>query len=140
MDYLFFSTIKDSGVRYLVVSYDIACQWHKNLWRRMHEVFPTEYRIHRGQMYVIFLVPKFHLPAHIEACNLAFSFNLTKGVARTDGEAPERVWSETNALAYSTREMTPGHRRDTIDDHFNDYNHRKIIRLGKVASSFWMQC
>ncbi|KAF8198417.1 hypothetical protein BJ912DRAFT_1020430 [Pholiota molesta] len=33
---------------------------------------------------------KFHLPAHIAECNLNFSFNLTKHVGRTDGEAPEQ--------------------------------------------------
>jgi len=38
------------------------------------------------------LVPKFHLPAYVEECNLQFSFNLTKGVGRTDSEAPERGW------------------------------------------------
>ena len=81
---------------------------------------------------VLFLVPKFHLPAHVEACNLQFSFNLTKGVGRTDGEAPERGWANINPAAQSTKEMGPGSRRDTLDDHFGDWNWKKMIKLGKV--------
>jgi hypothetical protein len=80
-----------------------------------------------------FLVPKFHLLAHIEVCNLKFSFHLTRDVGQTDGEAPERGWANANPLARSTREMGPGARRDTLDDHFNDWNHKKIIVLGKLT-------
>ncbi|KAG5223204.1 CxC2 domain-containing protein [Salix suchowensis] len=40
---------------------------------------------------VTFLVPKFHLPAHIMACQSSFSFNYTRGVGRTDGEAQSEV-------------------------------------------------
>ncbi|PBK98144.1 hypothetical protein ARMGADRAFT_920338 [Armillaria gallica] len=39
-------------------------------------------------------------------------------------------WAATNALAVSTKEMGPGAHRDTLDDHFGDYNQwRKIIIL-----------
>ncbi|KAF9466857.1 hypothetical protein BDZ94DRAFT_1157101, partial [Collybia nuda] len=64
-------------------------------------------------------------------CNLQFSFNLTKGVGRTDGEAPERGWANINPIAQSTKEMGPGSRRDTIDDHFNDWNWKKTISFGE---------
>ncbi|KAK0436074.1 uncharacterized protein EV420DRAFT_1652703 [Desarmillaria tabescens] len=50
-------------------------------------------------------------------------------VGRTDGEAPEHGWAATNALAASTKEMGPGTHRDTLDDHFGDYNWRKVIIL-----------
>jgi hypothetical protein len=78
------------------------------------------------------LVPKFHLPAHIAACRIKYSSNFTPGVGRTDGEAPERAWNETNPLATSTREMGPGSRRDVLDFHFGDYNWWKVTSLGKV--------
>ncbi|KAJ6500304.1 hypothetical protein DFH09DRAFT_1375882 [Mycena vulgaris] len=67
---------------------------------------------------------------HIEACNILFSFHLTRYVGMTDGEAPERGWSNLNPLATSTAEMGPGMRRDTINDAFNDWNHKKIIGFG----------
>ncbi|KAJ7744840.1 hypothetical protein B0H14DRAFT_2637253 [Mycena olivaceomarginata] len=46
--------------------------------------------------------------------------------------APERGWADANPLARSTKEMGPGFRRDTMDNHFNDWNHKKIIALGYV--------
>ncbi|KAJ7209387.1 hypothetical protein B0H12DRAFT_1033950, partial [Mycena haematopus] len=130
MDYIFFRSIAGSPLRRFFVSYDIACQWHINIWTRMEEYDDADITIDGEGKFMTFLVPKFHLPAHIEACNLKFSFNLTRDVGQTDGEAPERGWANANPLARSTKEMGPGFRRDTIDDHFNDWNHKKIIALG----------
>jgi len=112
-----------------VVSYDIACQWHVNLLDRM-EIMPEFLRLSPTIEAIMYLILKFHLPAHIKKCNLLFSFNLTPGVGRTDGEAPERGWSDINPVAQSTKEMGPGSRRDTLDDHFNDWNWKKIINFG----------
>ncbi|KAF7968555.1 hypothetical protein HWV62_30143 [Athelia sp. TMB] len=81
---------------------------------------------------LIFLIPKFHLPAHIAKCQTAYSFNFCRGVGRTDGEAPERGWSFIDPLASSTKEMGPASYRETIDDHFGDWNHRRIIGLGRL--------
>jgi hypothetical protein len=99
------------------------------------KIFPHEEVRLNNIKYIRFLVPKFHLLSHVEACNLAFSFNLTKGVGRTDGEAPERGWANINPAAQSTKEMGPGTRRDTLDDHFGDWNWKKIIKLGKIFVS-----
>ncbi|KAJ7739347.1 hypothetical protein B0H16DRAFT_1465303 [Mycena metata] len=131
MDYMFFKSIAGSELQRFFVSYDIACQWHKNIWSRMEDYSPEIHYLPTGK-FMSFLVPKFHLPAHIEACNLRFSFNLTRDVGQTDGEAPERGWANANPLASSTREMGPGARRDALDDHFNDWNYKKIITLGRV--------
>ncbi|KAJ7434610.1 hypothetical protein B0H11DRAFT_1757333, partial [Mycena galericulata] len=132
MDYIFFIGLAGSEVSDLFVSYDIACQCHKNIWERM-KTFDRGVQFHNGKKYCVFLIPKFHLPAHIEACNILFSFHLTRYVGMTDGEAPERGWSALNPLARSTGEMGPGMRRDTINDAFNDSNHKKIIGLGAWA-------
>ena len=95
------------------------------------KIFPQDEVLSNSVKYIRFLVPKFHLPAHVEACNLAYSFNLTKGVGRTDGEAPERGWANINPAAQSTKEMGPGSRRDTLDDHFGDWNWKKITKMGE---------
>jgi hypothetical protein len=50
-----------------------------------------------------------------------------------DGKAPEWGWAVTNAVANSTKEMGPGSRCDTLDDHFGDYNWRKVLLMGKSA-------
>ncbi|KAF7982027.1 hypothetical protein HWV62_30280 [Athelia sp. TMB] len=91
--------------------------------------FPEEYWIDFSRVDWVYLVPKFHLPAHVARCQTAFSFNFTRFVGRTDGEAPERGWADINAVAGSTQEMGPGSRRDTLDDHFGDWNHRKIVAM-----------
>lgn len=130
MDYLFFSSLADTEFDRLVMSYDIACQWSVNLWDRMLS-YPHRIQIGQEGKIIIFLVPKFHLPAHIAACQTAFSFNLTRGVGRTDGEAPERGWANINPVSAQTKQMGPASRRETIDDHFGDWNHRKVLGFGK---------
>ncbi|KAJ7885134.1 hypothetical protein B0H14DRAFT_3082330 [Mycena olivaceomarginata] len=134
MDYMLWKSLKnDDEIIQLFISYDIVCQWSKNIWRRLAQYNP-ELRQSAGNpkdRYYVWLIPKFHLPAHIEACNILFSFNLTPYVGQTDGEAPERGWANANPLATSTKEMGPGARRDALDDHFNDWNHKKIVGLGK---------
>lgn len=130
MDYLFFSSVADAQFDRLVMSYDIACQWSVHLWERM-SAYPHRLHINAEGKFIIFLVPKFHLPAHIAACQTAFSFNLTRGVGRTDGEAPERGWANINPVAAQTKQMGPASRRETIDDHFGDWNHQKVLGFGK---------
>ncbi|KAF8069148.1 hypothetical protein FPV67DRAFT_1448949 [Lyophyllum atratum] len=129
MDYLFYRSLFTSKVKFIYVSYDIACQWSINLQHRMFKM-DHEFFMYNGRTFVKFLVPKFHLPAHVSGCCNRFSFNLTIGVGRTDGEAPERGWAEVNPLAASTKEMGPGSRRDTLDAHFGDYNWRKVVGMG----------
>ncbi|KAJ6452171.1 hypothetical protein C8R47DRAFT_1083819 [Mycena vitilis] len=118
MDYIFLGSIASSPLVRLFVSYDIACQWHLNIWTRMFEYENTTLTI-AGVKYFSWLVPKFHLPAHIEACNL-------KRTAKHQSVGG----ANANPLAGSTKEMGPGSRRDTLDDHFNDWNYKKIIALG----------
>lgn len=137
MDYLFLSSMQSSSdIMALNISYDIACQWSKHLWTRM-SAFPHQYHIKHHEKSIVFLVPKFHLPAHIAKCQTSFSFNFIKGVGRTDGEAPERGWADINPIATSTREMGPGSRRDTLDDHFNDWNWKKICAMGEFLASHY---
>ena len=108
MDYLFFSAIHNNSIKVFNVSYDIACQWMRHLWRRM-ETLPHPLHLPYQDRKVMPFIPKFHLPAHIAECQWRYLFNYIKGAARTDGEAPERAWSTLNAVASSTKEMGPGH-------------------------------
>ncbi|KAG6836119.1 hypothetical protein H0H93_011191 [Arthromyces matolae] len=143
MDYLVLLGLKDTEIEILKVSYDIVCQWHVLLREQMMS-YPHHLHLGASIKHITFLVPKFHLAAHIEACNLLFSFRLANGVGRTDGEAPERGWANINLIAQSTKEMGPGSRRDTIDDFFNDSNWKKTTKFGpqmlkkirEAASSF----
>ncbi|KAJ6447694.1 hypothetical protein C8R45DRAFT_948402 [Mycena sanguinolenta] len=100
MDYMLWKSLDgyDDLVQ-LIVSYDIVCQWSINIWVRLARYKPElRERAGTGYRYWVWLIPKFHLPAHIEACNILYSFNLTPYVAQTDGEAPERGWANIIAL------------------------------------------
>ncbi|KAK7050311.1 CxC2 domain-containing protein [Favolaschia claudopus] len=128
MDYMLWKSLEGyDELMLIVLSYDIVCQWSINLWPRLLSYSPEFHRrAGTGYRRWMFLVPKFHLPAHIEECNIRYSFNLTPYVGQTDGEAPERGWANVNPR------WGPGARRDTLDDHFNDWNHKKIIALGQL--------
>ncbi|KAJ7301593.1 hypothetical protein DFH08DRAFT_978614 [Mycena albidolilacea] len=112
MDYSFFMSLAGCILLQLFVSY-ITCQWYKNIWERMR-IFDPHVQLKGGKTSVGFLVPKFRLPAHIESCNILFSFNLTPFVGRTDGEVPEHGWADANCLVNSTSVSGPGVRRDTL--------------------------
>ncbi|KDQ30010.1 hypothetical protein PLEOSDRAFT_1037626, partial [Pleurotus ostreatus PC15] len=128
MDYLYFSSIRNHSPSALIVSYDIACQWSRNILLRSG-TYPSELVGRAASLRTTYLVPKFHLYAHRTECQINYSFNLTPGVGRMDGESPERGWAAMNPVASSTKEMGPGSRRDTLDDHFGDYNWRKVATL-----------
>ncbi|KAJ7768991.1 hypothetical protein B0H16DRAFT_1716189 [Mycena metata] len=111
MDYMFFRSIAGSPLVRFFVSYDIACQWHIHVWDRLRQYEDETITIDGWGKFVTFLASP-------------------PTLRNTDGEAPERGWANANPLACSTKEMGPGSRRDTLDDHFNDANHKKIIALG----------
>ena len=113
---------------HIVISYDIACQWSINLWGRMLQYDP---QWDLDQRSVTFLIPKFHLPAHQILCHTRYSYNYTKHVARTDGEAVERGWAAVNGFSGSTKEMAPGSRKDTLEDHVGYTNWSVYISLGE---------
>lgn len=127
MDYAVLMTLRLNTPGDVVLSYDIACQWSKKLPLRV-AIYPAWLRPGHLRT-VLYLIPKFHLPAHIPLCRFLFSFNFTPRVGRTDGEAPERGWAASNGAAASTKEMGPGSRLDTLDDHFGDQNWRKIALM-----------
>ncbi|KAF8869326.1 hypothetical protein BD779DRAFT_1614547 [Infundibulicybe gibba] len=126
MDYFFLSSLRQNTPERLVVSYDIACQWSLKL-RARSSSYPADLSIDSHQL--TYVIPKWHLAAHRLPCHANYSFYYTPWVGRTDGEAPERGWAAANGLATSTKEMGPGSRSDTLDDHFGDYNWRKVVTL-----------
>ncbi|KAG2359746.1 hypothetical protein BDR07DRAFT_1452251 [Suillus spraguei] len=112
-------------------SYDIAWQWHKKLWQRVLTL-PSQLQPNCAHTAFNFFVPKFHITAHIAACQIIFFFNWTLGVGRTDGEAPEHGWANINCIASSMKEMGPSSRREVLDDHFSDWNWKKVTAFGCV--------
>ncbi|KAJ7592036.1 hypothetical protein C8J56DRAFT_781105 [Mycena floridula] len=130
MDFCLFSALAATMIALIYLSYDIMCQYNVNFWERMQR-FPENWPVNAGETSFKWLIPKFHLPAHIETCHRQFSFNFIRGSGRTEGEAVERAWSKLNPLAWSTKEMGPGSRRDTLNDHIGHSNWKKVAQLGR---------
>ncbi|KAK7018429.1 CxC2 domain-containing protein [Favolaschia claudopus] len=132
MDYIYASILRWLHRRLRkVVSYDIVCQWFKNLRERLQDL-PPLVRLTLILHLCAFVIPKMHIHAHTLACQLLFSLNLLAGAGQTDGEGIERPWANLGGVASSTREMGPGSRADTLDDHFAFWNWCKLIGLGAL--------
>jgi hypothetical protein len=128
-DLAFLSALQHITGEVLFVSYDIACQWTVNLHTRCED-FPPDLREALENRQIRYVIPKFHLPAHGFRCWSMFSLNRIPGSARVDGEGIERLWSVSNPVATSTREMGKGSRHDFLEDRWGAANFRKLVGLG----------
>ncbi|KAL0566047.1 hypothetical protein V5O48_015965 [Marasmius crinis-equi] len=112
-----------------VLSYDICCQYRINFFDRLAQVPPQlQMQVHPDRWR--FVVPKLHIKGHGRDCQEEFAFHLLFGGGQTDGEGIERQWASLGPIGTSTREMGPGHRRDTVDDHIGAWGWRKVVALG----------
>ncbi|KAK0435013.1 hypothetical protein EV421DRAFT_1740461 [Armillaria borealis] len=134
MDYIFLSRMQQSAPPCVVVSYDINCQWFKKLWECI-TIYPTSMKPPQDPGNFVYLIPKFHIPAHILSCYIKYSFYKTPYVRETDGEAPKRSWNRLNQLAPSLKVMGLGAYLDTLNDHIGDYNYRKFDALERDQGS-----
>lgn len=143
MDYAFISTLKHGvrdGIREILVTYDIGCQWDKNLDRRlpiygnsipsdMHTL-PTR---HVG-------IPKVHIPGYGKNCQTVYNLNYMTGVGRTFGEGVEQGWAHIGPVASATRECGPSARHALLDDHWSAWNWRKVVGLGTYNLPLFSGC
>ncbi|KAF9505571.1 hypothetical protein BS47DRAFT_1374298 [Hydnum rufescens UP504] len=124
MDYLVFSSICKNELHQLLFSYNIMCQWWKNLWSHRHDKLPSNLQFNHENVHMDHVIPKFHLHAHM------------KDFRHTDREVIERNWSAVNPAANSMKKMSEGSCHDTLDDIWEDLNYRKVITMGKYLSLF----
>jgi len=130
MDYIILSALIGFSLLRLVFSYDIVCQWSKNLDPRMLE-YPEHMRIDLDRVEVQNAVPSFHIRAHGSDCQQLFSFAFLLWAARTVGEEVETGWAHMNLASPSIQEMAPGHRHEVLNDHWGGWNFQKIITFRK---------
>ncbi|KAF8333820.1 hypothetical protein F5887DRAFT_892938 [Amanita rubescens] len=125
MDFIILSALVGITLPHVIITYDIGCQWSKNLTSRMAK-FPEHMRLSPDTKIDV-AIPSWHINAHGEKCRRDFYLGYTPGAGRTCGEEVEVSWSHTNPLAPSVREMGPAARHETLDDHWNAWNFRKIV-------------
>lgn len=130
MDYLYFTTVLGLTLMYLI-SYDIACQWHKRLAERM-KFLPLHLQKDLAKETIRFAILKKHIrvrgPNHSR-----YSLNFLLHVGCTYGERIESHWSHMNPVALSAREMGPGVRHEFYNDHWGSWNWQKVIGLGEYG-------
>jgi hypothetical protein len=125
IDFIIFLALLGVILPRIVITYDIGCQWSKKLRKRMEE-FPQEMQIPETTQ-VDVAIPGWHINGHGEFCRNNFNLSYMEGAGRTVGEDIETTWAGTNPLAPSVREMGPAARHDTLNDHWNGWNFRKIV-------------
>jgi hypothetical protein len=118
---------------FFLLSYDIMCQWVKNLRDRLLKL-PPALRFQLAHYFVKFVIPKLHILGHLKFCQDFFSLLYTLGSAQADMEGIERIWSSSGLMGASTLEMGPGSRQDTLDDFWHYWNWNKVVGMGKSLS------
>jgi hypothetical protein len=136
MDFIFASAIRGCALLLLLISYDIACQWFINFFKRMKQ-WPEHLRI-GPSVKIRAVIPKFHEPAHTAKDHAQYCLHWLSGGAQCDCEGPERIWSPHNALGNSTKTQGPGHRHDTLNCHFAFWNFLKYISMGMFSFALFL--
>ena len=129
MDYIVFSAISGTEVRRIVVTYDIACQWSRNLFKRM-EGLPGRLKLADG-VEIEVAVPSWHINAHGKRCQEDYHVGHLVGVGRLCGDEVEQTWWNTNSLGASVRKMGPAARHEVLNDHWSAFNMNKIVGFRK---------
>ena len=128
VDYVVVRSVQHNPEPKKIASYDIMCQWSKNLRKRLSE-FPLDGAEHLDDKIIARMVPKFHLAAHRQQCRANYSLNYEPGVGRRDMEGPERTWFGLQGGG-CTKDQGPGYWSDAMDDKFGHWNWSKLVRLG----------
>jgi hypothetical protein len=131
MDFLVFSAILNTIILFLILSYDIACQYCKNFWTCM-EGLPEAMHLDPKKTSVWFKVPNFHILGHKWPCHSPFSFHWMWGAGMTNGEDVEQNWEFTNGAAGSTKMMGPGGRHAFLEGLFGFHNWMRTVSYCKV--------
>ncbi|KAI0073201.1 hypothetical protein K474DRAFT_1722408 [Panus rudis PR-1116 ss-1] len=125
MDYLLLSTLMGIYILYLLISYDIACQYRKKFKQRMLH-YPSSLHLNMDQVKIRWAVPKNHIGVH-GPNHAHLSFNFIPKVGRTYGEGIESAWAHMNPVSGSTSEMGSARRHEVIDNHWHAWNWQKTI-------------
>lgn len=133
MDFILFSTLLNTMILWLILSYDIACQYSKKFALRMKSL-PTAMQVNTDKINFLFKVPNFHMLSHRSPCHSPYSFHWMWGAGMTDGEDVEQNWEFTNGAAGSTKMMGPGGRHAFLEGLFAFHNWMRTVSYRKVFS------
>ncbi|KAJ7042742.1 hypothetical protein C8F04DRAFT_1251560 [Mycena alexandri] len=131
LDFLLLPALLWFALWYVVVSYDIACQYGTHFWERMQQL-PESMRLKIAEENLWWKVPNFHLPPHKWPCHSPYSFHYMYGAGMSHAEGVEQNWSFSNGVAASTKLMGPGSRHATLEDIFGFHNYDRQLAMHRV--------
>ncbi|KAG6848674.1 hypothetical protein H0H93_014968 [Arthromyces matolae] len=120
---------------YILVTYDVACQFYKRLKERFQSYSGNMIDISDIVDFMHLLVPKLHLYGHKPDCRIRYSLNYFKGAGRSHGEGIEQSWAESKQSGGSTRHMNHGKRHDTLNDFHIGWNWDKVRKMGTLLAT-----
>ncbi|KAL0563484.1 hypothetical protein V5O48_018584 [Marasmius crinis-equi] len=136
MDYVIGVTLQQfMGLLWMILCYDIACQWFINLNHHAPE-WPEGMKKPEG-LEMELAIGKLHEPGHKQKKHQRFSLNLIKWVGFTDSKTLERIWGPHNILGNATKTMGPGGLQDLLEAQFDFWNWLKYITLGATLYRRW---
>ncbi|KDQ49787.1 hypothetical protein JAAARDRAFT_142944 [Jaapia argillacea MUCL 33604] len=112
----------------IMVLYDVMCQYHVNLKKRISEshhlasAWPSGITMQKG-------TGLFHVHGHQNSCTPRFSLDYIVGASMIDGEIVETTWRPLDKIAGCTRTMTTSHREETLNDHMGYWNFMKCVNM-----------
>lgn len=111
----------------VVLSYDIACQYHVNVVERFKASFPDLVPIVEK---IRWAVPLLHVQGHQASCIYEYSSMYILVTGHFHGETAEQYWPELNQISPKVQQMNYGHHQDTVIAHHADWNHKKMMKIG----------
>jgi Kyakuja-Dileera-Zisupton transposase len=107
MDYaLAFALAECTSQQWIMLSYDVWCQFTINLLKCFHERFPSMAEIIEC---VCGVIPSAHICGHLLVCQLIWAFKYIMYSGETYGELIETSWAEQNQTAGSMKEQNDSH-------------------------------
>ena len=134
MDYSFCQAVNltAGGIQKVLLLYDIACEYGVHLMDRVRSSstlsLPDGLEILKG-------IGAWHVHGHVPECFPRYYPGFIPGAGQVDGEILETLWSNLNLISRSARGMSTSSRRETLDDHMNDSNWKKLVGMGAWPDS-----
>ncbi|PPR01280.1 hypothetical protein CVT24_005956 [Panaeolus cyanescens] len=138
VDYAFAQSLKTSNVdvrQKVTLLYDIACQYFVNLRGRIDPLLSNQdAKKDLRDLVIDRAIGLFHVHAHKDQCFFRFSPTFIPGLGTVAGEILESLWSALNEISISLRTSSLSYRAEMIDDHANDSNHKKMLKMAETLA------
>lgn len=123
-------------LRLFLLLYDINCQYHVNLFKRLRESQALQEVLDLDDLELKFGIGLFHVHGHSNECYCRFAPTFIPGAGLIDGELIETLWDPLNHISGSIRAMSYFHRWEILDLHMNDSNWKKLLRMGQCLNGY----